>query len=59
MDKYDFDNKEKLDLACFRLGLAMKGYAEECDYKQKWHDFALRGSVQSRKLKAIQNGKKF
>ena len=52
-------DKEKLDVACNELRRAMKNYQTACDYKQKWQEFALRGSVQTRKARAIQNGKKF
>lgn len=42
-------DKEKLDIACTRLGQAIKDYQSMIDYQKKWKDFALLGSVQSRK----------
>lgn len=42
-------DKEKLDIACSRLGQAIKDYQSMIDYQKKWKDFALLGSVQSRK----------
>ena len=47
--------KERLDLACAELRRAIKNQQEEKDYAKLWKQFALMGSVQSRKARALQN----
>ncbi len=49
-------DKEKLDIACSQLQKAIANYQSVADYQKKWQDFALLGSVQTRKAKLIQNG---
>lgn len=44
-------DKEKLDIACKQLDKAIKNNQSINDFKKLWSDFALRGSVQSRKAK--------
>lgn len=43
------NNTEKLNLACKNYKLASQKPTEEI--QKKWHEFALRGSVQTQKLK--------
>ena len=47
--------KEKLDIACTELQKAIKNYQSIIDYQKKWNEFALRGSVQTRNAKLLQN----
>lgn len=49
--------KEKLDLACKELKQALKNQQVEKDYAKLWREFALKGSIQSRKARALQNGR--
>jgi hypothetical protein len=49
-------DKEKLDIACRFLHQAIKKnmvLVSDDEYKKRWRDFALRGSVQSRKAKVL------
>ena len=47
---------QKLDKACAEFRQALKNQQIEKDYARLWREFALMGSVQSRKAKALQNG---
>ena len=46
-------NKEKLDLLVKDWKLKNSNLSQLEDAKKKWHDYALRGSVQSRKAKSL------
>ena len=49
-------DKEKLDIACRFLHQAIQKNmvrVSDEDTKKKWRDFALRGSVQSRRAKVL------
>lgn len=49
-------DKEKLDIACQFLRQAIKKnmvLVSDDEHKKKWREFALRGSVQSRKAKVL------
>lgn len=49
-------DKEKLDIACRFLHQAIQKNmvrVSDDDTKKKWRDFALRGSVQSRRAKVL------
>ncbi len=49
-------DKEKLDIACFLFRQAIQKNMvriSDDEMKKKWREFALRGSVQSRKAKVI------
>ena len=50
-------DKEKLDLACSQLRNAIKNASLDVDYKKKWAQFALRGSVQTQAKKRMQNSR--
>ena len=51
-------DKEKLDSLCKDLQNKIRGLQTESDMKKRWQQFALQGSVQSRKLNS-RNGLKF
>lgn len=48
-------DKEKLDIACTELRRAIKNGNLNNDYRKKWVDFALLGSVQTRRERERQN----
>ena len=50
-------DKEKLDVACNQLRIAIKKSVSPTEeIQKKWHEFALRGSVQTQKLKRSFSG---
>ena len=51
----DMSDSEKLKIACEALRLAIRNGNLERDFKHKWVEFGLRGSVQTRNARAKQN----
>ena len=52
------NDKEKLKIACDALRLAIRNGSLEKDFKSKWIEFGLRGSVQTRNARTKQNSLK-
>ena len=46
---------EKLKIACDALRVAIRNGNLNIDYQKRWQDFALRGSIQTRKAKSMKN----
>ena len=44
-----------LTIACNRWKIMAKNQAQIVDMEKKWHDFAMRGSVQTQKLRKLCN----
>ena len=51
-------DSEKLKIACESLRLVIHNQSKISDVKNKWVEFALRGSVQTRALRARANFRK-
>lgn len=53
-------NSEKLDVLCAEVRFLVKNERTnqqiQAHYDKLWRDFALKGSIQTRKAKALQNG---